>query len=413
MTLINTLLVSHAGTAELAGAGFGAAVGFLLLSFAYGVLRAAKTRVSQAVGAGKHERIPAIQAAALCFALIAGITVLVLAELVSLIVPFITASADAGAATQLYLMVGMLASPLMIWNTALREVCFGQGDSRTAMISAVCSNVANIVFAAVLLFVFHTGVAGAALASIDAHLVDFVVTTWRAGKNCRITLTGGMKELPQLLQLGVPSGLQFCLEVGAFTLLSALVAGFGTHQMAAHQIALNIVQFCLMPINALAESGAVLAGQAIGARKRSLVYRVAHLVMIMASVYSIIWVVASLVAPGVIVSLFTGDAELMPLASGLLSLAAVFMLFDAGNIVARAILRSVKDVRIPALVGVVSAWCLTPPLTWYLGQHLGFGLQGGWLGLCCQTVAGTVFLWWRLERGGWEAAASLEEEPQT
>jgi multidrug resistance protein, MATE family len=62
-------------------------------------------------------------------------------------------------------------------------------------------------------------------------------------------------------------------------------------------------------------------------------------------------------------------------------------------------------VRFAALVAVGIAWLFTPPLTWLLGQELGMGAVGGWLGICAEIVVGAGVLWWRLERGHWRAAA--------
>lgn len=408
VALINTLLVSHAGTAELAGAGFGSAVGFMLLSFAYGVLRGAKTLVSQSVGAKQHEKVEWYQGAALTFAVVAGVIVLGLAELAALLVPLLTASADAGHATQLYLAVGMLAAPVMIWNTSLRECSLGEGDSRTPMYATIFSNAVNVAAGFLFIFVLKWGIIGAALSSICAHSADCLVLTWRQGRKHRLRLFN-WSYLREVWKLGLPCGLQFCLEVGAFTLLAMLIAGFGKEQMAAHQIALNVVQFCLMPITALAESAAVLTGQAMGAGKRGLVMRVAHLTVICAMVYASICAAGLFSAPGRAVSLFTGDGALISAACGLLLLAACFMVFDAANIVARSCLRSVGDLKVPALVGVTCAWILTPPLTWLLGYHFGMGITGGWIGICGNTLLGSIILWYRLQCGRWRSPL---DEPQ-
>jgi MATE family multidrug resistance protein len=73
--------------------------------------------------------------------------------------------------------------------------------------------------------------------------------------------------------------------------------------------------------------------------------------------------------------------------------------------VARSLLRGVGDVRFGAVVGVVTAWLLTPPLTWLLGWHLGLGAFGGWIGLTCETIIGALVLWQRIARGRWLPAA--------
>ena len=50
MTLTSTAFVAHVGADELAGVGLAGVVGFALVCFGIGLLRGAKTLVSQAVG---------------------------------------------------------------------------------------------------------------------------------------------------------------------------------------------------------------------------------------------------------------------------------------------------------------------------------------------------------------------------
>src|SRR5690242_9990663 len=59
MTLVDTLLVSGLGSAQLAGVGLGGTAAFALLCFSFGLLRGVKTLVAQAVGAGQRQEIGA------------------------------------------------------------------------------------------------------------------------------------------------------------------------------------------------------------------------------------------------------------------------------------------------------------------------------------------------------------------
>src|SRR5690606_4274559 len=86
------------------------------------------------------------------------------------------------------------------------------------------------------------------------------------------------------------------------------------------------------------------------------------------------------------------------LAIRLLYVAAIFQVFDAGNVVARGVLRGVGDVRFAAVVGIGCAWLFIPTLTWYLGGVLGMGAVGAWLSLCGEIIAGAAIFWWRIVR---------------
>ncbi len=72
MTLASTAFVAQIGADELAGVGLAGVVGFALVCFGVGLLRGAKTLVSQAVGAGRRDRIPELLGAAIGLALALG-----------------------------------------------------------------------------------------------------------------------------------------------------------------------------------------------------------------------------------------------------------------------------------------------------------------------------------------------------
>ncbi|MCU1278830.1 MAG: Multi antimicrobial extrusion protein ((+)/drug antiporter), family of efflux pump, partial [bacterium] len=159
--------------------------------------------------------------------------------------------------------------------------------------------------------------------------------------------------------------------------------------------------FSFMPALALSEAGAVLAGQALGARRRELVLPVAHLCLRVTVAYALTCSLLFVVCGRLIAGSFTHDAGLAAYAARLLYIAAVFQVFDGANIVARCILRGVGDVRFAAVVGVVTAWMMTPPVAWLLGWRAGLGAFGGWLGLCGECIVGALVLWHRLQRGRW------------
>jgi MATE family multidrug resistance protein len=179
----------------------------------------------------------------------------------------------------------------------------------------------------------------------------------------------------------------------------------GTTQMAGHQIALQVIHFTFLPGLALSEGASVLAGQAVGAGRLELVRRVAAVSLWITSAYTIFCTLVLAAGARLIVHGFTDDPGLVGVAVPLLWLASAFQVVDGANVIVRGVLRGAGDVRVPAVVGVVTSWLATPPLAWALGIWLGMGALGGWLGLTAEIFLGTVLLWWRLLGGGWRPAA--------
>jgi multidrug resistance protein, MATE family len=406
MTVVDTLLIGHVGRAELAGVGLGGVSAFVMLCFSFGLLQGAKVLVSQAIGANRPDRAKAYLGAAIAAALTIGFITVLLGQGVAVLVGRLASSEAAGNAARTYLRIRILGAPLALTYVALREVRYAEGDPRSPMRATMLAQATNICLAFTFIFVLEWGVAGAAFATVIAHGVEagvLALAQRRRGFGFDVV---GREHIRELFRMGLPTGIQFGLEVGAFATLSLMISLFSEVEMASHHIAIQVIHFSFLPAMAVAEAASVLTGQAVGAGAYHLVKRVAHFAMGITAVYAGAWSLLLALAAPLIVSAFTTDAGVLSVATRLLHIAAVFQIFDASNIVARCSLRGAGDVRYAAVVGVLTSWLCTPTLTWLLGLHYKLGAFGGWLGLCLEIMVGSSILWWRVERRGWLAAAT-------
>src|SRR5262245_4047894 len=272
-----------------------------------------------------------------------------------------------------------LAAPFVLIAVVLREARYGLGDSRSPLVSALAANVSNIALDSLLIIGLGFGVRGAGIAAGVSHVLEAALLL-RASRTPGIAWSGARgRHLGLIVRLGVPLGLQFLLEIGSFAVLVAMLARFGDVDLAAHQIALQVTHLSFLPALAVGEAASVLIGQAVGAGEDRLVKPIARLALAIAAAYSLACGVVFVLFDHWIVSAFTDDARVRALAVKLLWCAAGFGLFDAGNVVARPVLRGTGDVRYPAISSVIIAWAATAPLTRWPGLHLRPGACGCWL----------------------------------
>ena len=405
MTLVDTLFVGRLGASSLAGVSVGGVAAFTLLCFGFGLLRAVKVAVSQAVGAGQGGRSGGLLAAGLMWAAAIGLANVALGLQLAPWLGRVTAGTEAAGHASAYLAVRVLGAPLVLTAIALREARYGHGDGQTPMRATVAANLANVVLDWLLVVELDLGVVGAAWASVAAAAIDagwLVVSQRRHGFG---SLEAGRRQLRTLWRLGVPLGLQMLLEVGAFAVITVIFAAMGPVEVAAHQIALQVAHLSFLPAFALGEAASVLAGQAVGARQEALVTQVAARTLLAAAIYTGLCAGAFAVFAEPIARAFGDEPLLVRRTTQLLWVAAAFQIFDAANIVARCVLRGTGDVRFAAVVSVTVSWVCTPPLALLLGYGLGLGVLGGWLGICLEIVVSAAILWRRLLRGGWRVAA--------
>ena len=406
MTLTSTVFVAHVGSDELAGVGLAGVVGFALVCFGIGLLRGAKTLVSQAVGAGRRDRIPELGGAALGLALALGALATLAGQLIAPHLAVLSASPRAGQFAAQYLAIRSLGAPLVLLYAALREASYGQGDSRSPMRASLVGNAVNLTLDAVLILGLGWGVQGAAIATICGNLTELSLLAWPMRRSLR-GLRWRREAVRDVWAQGVPNGLQFVMEVGSFLILTLMVARMSAIDGAAHQMVMQLVNVSFLPAHALAESAAVLVGQAVGANQDALVPRVAKRTLILGASYALLCVVSYAALGRYIVgAMASGDLVLAGRAVMLLHVSLAFLVADSANVIARGVLRGASDVRYAAVVGIATSWLTTPPLAWALGIACGLGAVGGWIGLAVEIVVGASLFWLRVVRGGWRPAAA-------
>ena len=89
-------------------------------------------------------------------------------------------------------------------------------------------------------------------------------------------------------------------------------------------------------------------------------------------------------------------------APNLLLICGAFQVFFAISMVLRQGLRGVGDTRWTFTITTFSSYCVRLPAAWYLGVHLGLGLEGIWIGLCAELVIRAGLFAARFYHGGWK-----------
>ncbi|HEY6560136.1 MAG TPA: MATE family efflux transporter [Polyangiaceae bacterium] len=413
MTTVDTLFVGRLGSSALAGVGLGGVLAFVVVCFGFGCLRSVKVLISQARGAGDRAQVPAMLGAGLLAGAALGVAAAAAGAAIAGILPGFTASAASGEHAATYLLIRSLGSPLALLGVALREARYAESDSRSPMVATLIANVVHIPVGAYFIFSLEWGVAGAAWATLVSQAVELGLLAKVTPGLRRAVSAVRRRHLLETWHLGWPLGVQYLLEVGAFATLVALLARISEVDLAAHQIVLQFVHASFLPALAVGEAASILVGQAVGANRDWLVKPVARSALVVTIMYTgACGVIFATLAPH-LVKPFTSTPAVATLAIKLCYIAAAFQVFDGASIVARAVLRGTGDVRFPAVIGVCTAWLCTPPLTYLLGVRLELGAVGGWLALCLEIVLGAGVLWWRFQRGAWQAAAQTARERLT
>ncbi|MEC9465736.1 MAG: MATE family efflux transporter [Myxococcota bacterium] len=405
MSVADTYFVGRLGASALAGVGMASTLTWALICFAFGLLRAVKVLVSQARGAGQLEQTREYLFAGKLLGFSIGVVLIIAVPLVEPGLRLLLESEAASDAAADYFRVRMISIPCLLMFVATREYRYGMGDMRLPMVAGVVANILNVGLDYAFIVELEWGVEGAAWATVAAVTVEWMIVLVPTGTSIWQGRTARWAHLRSIVSIGTPSGLQFTLEMGSFTLLAAMIARLGDVEMAAHQIALQVIHVAFLPVVSLGEGASVMAGQAVGAKRDDLIVPVSRLAMRIGFIYMAGCAAILLGLGQTIAEIFATESDLVIGVQKLLMVAAVFLLGDSVNIVCRCVLRGLGDVRVPAVVGIVLAWGCTPPLMWWLGYLMGMGAMGGWMGLALEVFLSAGILGHRLRAGHWRRAA--------
>jgi MATE family multidrug resistance protein len=276
-----------------------------------------------------------------------------------------------------------------------------------ALLSANLINVlANWVFIHGKMGLPALGSTGAGVATTISRLYMAGVIWWAilAGDGPALCATGWGLELARIgriARLGFPAAMQITLEVGVFSLMTTVAGRFAAADLAAHQIALQIVSVAFMFPLGVGSASSVRVGHAVGRRDpRGVAWSGWSGVVLATAIMGFISLVMVACGPWLLRG-FTTKAEVIATAVRLLWISACLQIFDAWQVVSTGNLRGVGNTRTPMLWNVVTHWGIGMPVGLGLGVGLGWSVIGLWFGLYAGlTLTGIVLVmtWFQITR---------------
>jgi MATE family, multidrug efflux pump len=402
MGVVDTVMVGHLSARALAAVALGNIYFFNVIVFAMGTLFALDPIVAQAVGARDEPAITrGIQRGLL---LTVGLGVLS-ALLMAPVAPVITLArqpAEIIPDAASYVRISIAGILPFLAFVVLRQSLQAMGRLAPIVITIVAANVLNVGLNWVFIFGHlgsaPLGVQGSAVATAVSRWVMFLgllLLAWPALRPHLSALhadTLRTRPLVRMLVIAVPIGFQQVVEVGAFGSIGLLMGLFGTDQVAAHQIAIQLASLTFMVPVGISTAAAVRVGHAIGARDGGRARLAARVAFLCGAGFMVLTALAFLSMPEWLARLFTDSRAVVGLAALLIPVAGVFQVFDGIQAVAAGVLRGIGDTRAPLVAMLVGYWLIGLPVSLYLGFRTAAGPTGLWWGFVAGLSSVALFL---------------------
>lgn len=426
MLFTDRLFLSRYSVDAIAAATPAGLLAFMFTCFFMGVVGFANTMIAQSVGAGLKEQVARSLWQAVYFALCAGIILAALSFSGGTFFRWAGHEAGVRAQESVYFRILMQGAIFALLHDALSCFYSGRGMTKPIMYINLAGVLVNIPLDYVLIYGVggfpEMGIKGAAIATVLGHIVMLVMFAALvfSRKNNRIFGMWRQRVFDRqlfikLIRYGVPSGIQFFVDIFAFTYFLLVVGRIGRDELAATNIALAINTLAFMPMIGFGIAASSLVGQAIGREKPEDAIVATKSSLWLTCAY--MWIVALIfvIFPEALCGIFrspSGDyaseSAVQSTAVILLRFVALYSLVDGLNIIYSGALKGAGDTAfIGWTITVISIATILVPVTLAVAVFQA-GLYTVWSFATLYVCALALAFWWRFRQGKWKTMRVIE-----
>jgi len=419
MLFISRMFLSWHSPAAVAASTPGGITFFTICSFFLGIAEYVNTLVAQHHGAGDKPACARAVWQGVFFSLMCAPLIVACIPLGNLVLTWAGHEQEILNQEKEYFFILMLGGVALPVNAALSSFFSGRAKTMTVLWGNLIGNAANAALCYILIFGKFgfpaMGIRGAGIAAAVTGVLPglywgwiFLSDRYQASYRTRREFRWDARLFRMLLRYGVPSGVQFFLDVASFTLFVLLVGRLGEIDLAATNIVFSIELLSFLPMVGMSVATATLVGEYIGRGQQNLAQRCVYSALKLVAVYSFSFSALYVLFPGAFLGLFSSNTnpgefqDILTKGVILLRIVAIYTLFNNMFIIFCGALNGAGDTHFAMWTQIALSWFAFVPAVYIVINHFHLGLLPAWTCLLVYVILlGTVF-WWRFRSGYWK-----------
>jgi putative MATE family efflux protein len=419
--VVDTFWVGRLSAQAVAAVSFCFPISFLLIALGGGLPIAGTVLAAQYTGRGDDDAMNHVAAQTLLMVFLVSLVLAAIGYTTATpIMRLMGAAPEVLPDAVRFFQIAVLGFIFVFMFFAYQALMRGRGVVYPPMFIVFITVLINFALDPLLIFGWgplpRMGVAGSAMATLCTQALAATIgltlmVRGRHGIHLKWPdLRPDFGMMRQIFRIGFPSSIEQSTQAIGMTVMTMLVAGFGTVAVAAYGIGVRVMSCAIVPAIGLAVATSTLVGQNIGADQ---LHRAERTNLVSCSVAFISLTFAGLLT-------FFGAAAIarffIPQGGPVIDQSAVFIRaialtfgFIGLQQVLTGSLRGAGDTVAPMVLAMISLWMLRFPLAYVLSAHTALHVRGIWYAFPVTTVlsagmAGYWFLW-----GGWRDRRLLDE----
>lgn len=309
----------------------------------------------------------------------------------------------------IYFYITAVSFPFLGIYGACAALSRAMGNSKITMYVSILMNTANIIGNAILIFCFHAGVYGAAIATLISRILGAVILLiimMDQKKPLHITKSVHVgfhpKIIKDIMRVGIPTGMDNCIFQIGKILVQSLIAGLGTVSITANAIVGTIAGIAVIPASSIGIAMITVIGQTAGSGQYQQAKKYVKILMGYAYAgMAAVNLLIILTAPWIVnfYNISQGTAKIAIQLVIFHSICA--MLFWPTGFALPNALRATYDASYTMIISISSMWFFRIGCSYLFVQYFHMGLFGVWAAMAVDWVFRSGCFLWRLKSGKW------------
>ena len=285
----------------------------------------------------------------------------------------------------IYLVINGPILFFSFFNIMYTRIMGSFGNNKHAFRINTVGVILNIILDPLCIYVFNMGVMGAAISTLIANIVMFILfrTRTRGVLRYKIGIKPELQKMTRIIKLGLPMAVQRVLFTMINIFLAKIVAVFGSDAIAAQKVGGQIESVAYMVIGGFNNAVASFTGQNYGAKKFDRIKKGYYSALLVGMIYSLIITIVFLIFKKQLVEIFIKDSSTVEIAMSYLQVVAFSQVFSAIEMISNGMFTGIGKPKIPASISIVFT-TLRIPFAWVLVKY--FGISGVWISIAVTSI---------------------------
>ncbi|WP_339607288.1 MATE family efflux transporter [uncultured Roseivirga sp.] len=422
--LVDAFWVGRLGANAVAAVSISFPINFLLISLSSGFAFAGAILVAQYAGAKNFKMVNHVARQTLLMAFLISLVVSIIAYIFSPQILYAIGVEeiifDEANLFQRTIFIGLIFNfGFIMFQSLLR----GIGEVRIPLYINGATLLLNFFLDPLFIYgwgpVKAYGVTGAAVSTLVTQFLSIAVGMYilfKGTTEIKLSMKAFLFDWPLLkkaFKLGFPSSIEISARALGLTLMTVLVARFGTEVLAAYGVGSRLISFVVILSLGLSKACTTLVGQNMGAQRIDRAEKTSYYSSVIGFIsLSVVGILFFIFAEPLTRAFLAGDDYVVNMGVDFLKITSLSFGFMGLQMSIIGTLRGSGNTVSSMMLTIIGIWVIQFPAAWFLSSHTSLGYNGLWWSFPISNVIPALITLGWYKTGRWKNKNLVHSSPQ-